>query len=226
MPAERFGTLPSPSAPPESSKRVAARIAAACSGIRNSLSCTLLSSSILARICSMFSAWRYSGLTHLARYSRSSSSGQIWRQSSSSSRSSLSPSFFSAWPPPTFLSSSAAAASFTIAAMAAGNGVKSSMSSSPPVLVCSCVSVACSDPLGASAAWYQPLMLSRGLSSAKTSCTEWKLLPGCTVKNAMLFHAGSSSVVGSTAGVPGSMTGYSSSAPPSLAVHPSSGSVR
>ena len=141
-------------------------------GSKNSLSCTLLSSSILARICDMFVASRYSGLTHCARYSRSVLSGQIWRHSSSISSLSSS-SFSSSSPPPVFLSSSAAAASFTMAAMAAGKGVKSSMSSSPPaVLVCSCVSVACSDPFGASAAWYHPLMLSLGLSCAKTSCTE------------------------------------------------------
>ena len=82
------------------------------------------------------------------------------------------------------------------------------------------------EAIGGAAAWYQPEMERRGLPSAKTSCTAWKLRPGCTVKNAMEFHFGSTLTTGSTAGVPGDSTGYSSSAPPSSSSHPSSGSVR
>lgn len=62
-----------------------------------------------------------------------------------------------------------------------------------------------------------PWMLSRGLSSAKTSCTEWKLWPGTTVNMAIVFQAGRCTAVGVLAGTPGfsGSTGYSSRPPPS-----------
>ena len=219
-PAARLGTRPPPSFSASSSRRVAALSAAAISGSRNSRICTLLSSSIFSRIFSTFSGSRYSGLTHRAKYFKSSASGPSASSSSASSLAAASP----------LASADACAAAAMTAWIADGNGTNSAISSSSPApsapRVLSCVSVARSLPSGGAAAWYQPEMERRGLPSANTSCTAWKLRPGCTVKNAMEFHFGSKLTEGSTAGVPGDSTGYSSSAPPSSSSHPSSGSVR
>ena len=168
--AARSGTRPSPSALVASSRLVASRRFAATSGRRNSRSCTLLSSSIFSRICATFVGSRYSGLTHRARWRRSSSSGPNGSSSSSSAASSSSGVFSGAFP---FDSASAFAAAFITAATADGNGVKSEMSSSAPRSPRrrSCERVAFSLPSGGAAAWYHPEMLSRGLSAANTSWT-------------------------------------------------------
>jgi hypothetical protein len=161
-------------------------------------------------------------LTHRAKYRKSSASGPSVSSSPAYSLAAASP----------FASADACAAAAMTAWIAEGKGTNSATSSSsapfspPPVRVLSCVSVARSLPSGGAAAWYHPEMERRGLPSANTSCTAWKLRPGCTVKNAMEFHFGSRLTEGSTAGVPGDSTGYSSSAPPSTSSHPSSGSVR
>ena len=92
---------------------------------------------------------------------------------------------------------------------------------------------AISAPSGAVVRWYQPWMLIRGESYEYTSCTEWYDAPGSTPKSTIELKSGSTAADGAGAGTPcppfaGMVPSgfgpseYSSSAPPSSAVQPSS----